>query len=53
MPFATSAAQNVNEIIMFGGEYVHLETGRVKVNNDLYRFNADKQRWSKVNCPGR
>lgn len=47
------AMQKVNEIIMFGGEYTELDSGKVRVYNDLYRYAADKQKWTKVISPNR
>ncbi|KAF5841296.1 hypothetical protein DUNSADRAFT_13569 [Dunaliella salina] len=49
--FVAHSTPNVNEIIMFGGEMTELETGKVRVYNDLYRFDVSKQRWSKVCNP--
>ncbi|GAX74960.1 hypothetical protein CEUSTIGMA_g2406.t1 [Chlamydomonas eustigma] len=52
--FIPYIAPKVNEIIMFGGECVDPLSGKVRVFNDLYRFNCDKEKWTKVlapNCP--
>jgi hypothetical protein len=45
--------QKVNDIIVYGGEYCELDSGRVHVYGDLFRFNTDKKKWSKVTCPHR
>ncbi len=37
---------------MFGGEQVDPISGKVRVFNDLYRFNCDKEKWTKVLAPG-
>lgn len=52
-PILCVVLQKVNEVIMFGGEFTELETGKVRVYNDLYRFNTDKQKWSRVTSPNR
>ena len=44
--------QKVNEIIMFGGECVDPISSKVRVFNDLYRFNCDKEKWTRVLSPG-
>mmetsp|Transcript_4365 Transcript_4365/g.11848 ORF Transcript_4365/g.11848 Transcript_4365/m.11848 type:complete len:564 (-) Transcript_4365:268-1959(-) len=49
--FVAHSTPSVNEIIMFGGEMTELETGKVRVYNDLYRFDVGKQRWSRVCNP--
>ena len=36
---------------MFGGECVDPVSGKVRVFNDLYRFNCDKEKWTKVLAP--
>jgi hypothetical protein len=38
---------------MFGGEYTDLQKDKVYVNNDMYRFNTAKQRWTRVIAPHR
>mmetsp|Transcript_35362 Transcript_35362/g.89532 ORF Transcript_35362/g.89532 Transcript_35362/m.89532 type:complete len:561 (-) Transcript_35362:2296-3978(-) len=49
--FIPYVAPKVNEIIMFGGEVTELESGKVRVYNDLYRYNTDKGRWTRVTSP--
>jgi hypothetical protein len=41
------------ELILFGGEYTDLGTGKVHVNADLYRFDCDKAKWARVRAPSR
>lgn len=48
----SAGLQKVNEIIMFGGECVDPLSGKVRVFNDLYRFNCDKEKWTRVLAPG-
>ncbi|KIZ00809.1 Kelch domain-containing protein 4 [Monoraphidium neglectum] len=40
-----------SELILFGGEYTDLTTGKVHVNADLYRFDVDKAKWTRVKAP--
>eukprot|EP00798_Chlamydomonas_sp_ICE-L_P018504 gene18504-25003_t len=47
------SARKVNEILMFGGEYSDLDSGKISMFNDLYRYNCDRQRWTKVISPNR
>ncbi|KAI8464529.1 MAG: hypothetical protein J3K34DRAFT_474238 [Monoraphidium minutum] len=39
VPYVTPKS---SELILFGGEYTHIKTGKVHVNADLYRFDVDK-----------
>ncbi len=48
---ARAHTQKVNDILLFGGEYTELTSGKVRVYNDLYVFHADKQRWTQVVSP--
>lgn len=45
--------QKVNDLLLFGGEYSELASGKVTMFNDFYRFSTDKQRWSRVCSPNR
>ncbi|KXZ49944.1 hypothetical protein GPECTOR_18g102 [Gonium pectorale] len=38
-------------IFMLGGEYVDVATDKVHVYKDLYRFDVDKRRWSRIDSP--
>ncbi|GLI65322.1 hypothetical protein VaNZ11_008865 [Volvox africanus] len=38
-------------VLMFGGEYVDVATDKTHVYKDLYRFDTDKRRWSRVDAP--
>lgn len=40
------------ELVLFGGEVVDLATGKVLVNADLYRYDCDRSKWSRVRSPG-
>lgn len=44
-------SQRGAEVILFGGEFSDHTRDKVYVYNHLYRFNADKQRWSQVVAP--
>ena len=43
--------QRSSDIFLFGGEYADLATGKVHVYRDLYRFNTDKAKWSRISAP--
>ncbi|PNW78421.1 hypothetical protein CHLRE_09g398200v5 [Chlamydomonas reinhardtii] len=38
-------------LFLFGGEYVDVSTEKVNVYKDLYRFDVDKRKWSKIDSP--
>jgi hypothetical protein len=40
------------ELVLFGGEYADLATNKVHVNADLYRFDVDRRKWTRVRAPG-
>jgi len=42
-----------SELILFGGEVTDLRTGKVLVNADLYRFEVDRSKWTRVRAPSR
>ncbi|GIL55654.1 hypothetical protein Vafri_11205 [Volvox africanus] len=48
VPYITPRGSHV---IMFGGEYVDVATDKTHVYKDLYRFDTDKRRWSRVDAP--
>ena len=50
VPLVTPRA---SELILFGGEVVDLSTGKVMVNADLYRYDVDKAKWTRVHAPSR
>ncbi|GMH39779.1 hypothetical protein BSKO_07677 [Bryopsis sp. KO-2023] len=43
--------QRVPMTVVFGGEYEDLATGKVLMYNDLYKYNTDKDRWTKISSP--
>jgi hypothetical protein len=50
VPYTTPKA---TELILFGGEYTDLVSGKVLVNADLYRFDCDKAKWTRIRAPSR
>ncbi|KAG2454221.1 hypothetical protein HYH02_001255 [Chlamydomonas schloesseri] len=38
-------------LFLFGGEYADVATDKVHVYKDLYRFDVDKRKWSKIDSP--
>ncbi|GBG00053.1 hypothetical protein Rsub_12797 [Raphidocelis subcapitata] len=48
VPYITPKA---TELVLFGGEVTDLNSGKVLVNADLYRFDCDKAKWTRVHAP--
>jgi hypothetical protein len=48
-----SPRPQASELILFGGEVTDLSTGKVLVNADLYRFDCEKRKWTRVHAPSR
>lgn len=52
-PASFGWSQKASELFIFGGEFEERNSERVTYFNDLYKFNADKQRWSWIKIPKR
>ncbi|CAD7702273.1 unnamed protein product [Ostreobium quekettii] len=40
-----------NNVVIFGGECEDLDTGRMRMYNDLYIYKCDKDRWTRITSP--
>lgn len=45
--------QRVATTFIFGGEYENPATGKVAMYNDLYKYNNEKDRWTRITSPKR